>query len=49
VFVLEGEFVSELKDGRTHRLTKGMCVLVADGVDAHRPTTKTGVKLLIVD
>jgi hypothetical protein len=49
VFVLEGEFVSELKDGSKTLLTKGMCYLVADGTDAHRSSTETGVKLLIVD
>lgn len=49
VFVLEGQFESELKDGRKHVLTKGMCYLVADNTDAHRSYTKDGVKLLIVD
>ena len=49
VFVLEGEFTSELKDGRKSHLSKGMCYLVADGTDAHRSSTATGVKLLIVD
>ena len=49
VFVLEGEFDSELKDGRTFTLKKGMCYLVADHADAHRSFTKDGVKLLIVD
>lgn len=49
VFVLEGEFESELKDGRIFKLTKGMCYLVADHTDAHRSITKNGVKLLIVD
>jgi quercetin dioxygenase-like cupin family protein len=49
VFVLEGEFESELKDGRKFALKKGMCYLVADNTDAHRSVTKDGVKLLIVD
>jgi len=49
VFVLEGEFESELKDGRKYTLSKGMCYLVADHADAHRSITKNGVKLLIVD
>ena len=49
VFVLEGEFESELKDGRKSKLSKGMCYLVADHTDAHRSITKNGVKLLIVD
>lgn len=49
VFVLEGEFESELKDGRKDRLTKGMCYLVSDNAEAHRSSTEGGVKLLIVD
>lgn len=49
VYVLEGEFESELKDGRRSRLTPGMCYLVADGAEPHRSSTATGVKLLIVD
>jgi quercetin dioxygenase-like cupin family protein len=49
VFVLEGEFVSELEDGRKFTLSKGMSYLVADEADAHRSFTESGVKLLIVD
>ena len=49
VFVLDGEFESELKDGGRFILTKGMCYLVADNAEAHRSFTKNGVKLLIVD
>ncbi|MFH2047977.1 MAG: DHCW motif cupin fold protein [bacterium] len=49
VFVLDGSFTSELKDGRKYELTKGMCYLVADHAEAHRSSTQTGVKLLIVD
>lgn len=49
VFVLEGEFESELKDGRKFRLSKGMGYLVADHAEAHRSFTENGVSLLIVD
>ena len=49
VFVLEGEFESELRDGRKFRLIKGMCYLVADHAEEHRSFTNDGVKLLIVD
>ena len=49
VYVLEGAFESELKDGRKFRLTKGMCYLVSDDTDEHRSYTEQGVKLLIVD
>jgi quercetin dioxygenase-like cupin family protein len=49
VYVLDGDFESELKDGRKYNLSKGMCYLVSDNTDAHRSYTKNGVKLLIVD
>lgn len=49
VFVLDGEFTSELKDGRKFFLTKGMTYMVADNTDPHRSSTKNGVKLFIVD
>jgi quercetin dioxygenase-like cupin family protein len=49
VYVLDGEFTSELKDGRKFILTKGMSYIVADNTDPHRSSTKNGVKLFIVD
>ncbi len=49
VFVLDGEFTSELKDGRKFTLTKGMSYIVADNTDPHRSSTKNGVILFIVD
>jgi hypothetical protein len=50
LFVLEGELISELKDGRTFKLTPGMSYQVSDHGDApHRSTTKVGAKLFIVD
>jgi len=49
VYVLEGSFESELKDGRTYKLTRGMCYLVSDETDYHRSFTEQGVTLLIVD
>jgi len=49
VLVLEGEFESELADGRNFRLTPGMSYEVADDAEAHRSYTATGVKLFIVD
>jgi hypothetical protein len=50
LFVVEGEIVSELKDGRKSRLTRGMSYLVSDfGDPAHRSSTQTGAKLFIVD
>jgi hypothetical protein len=49
VHVLEGAFVSELKDGRKFELTRGMTYVVADGEEAHRSRSASGVTLLIVD
>jgi hypothetical protein len=49
VYVLEGSFVSELRDGRKSTVSEGMCYLVSDKAEAHRSSTELGVKLLIVD
>ncbi len=49
ILCLEGEFNSELDDGRVMKLTKGMCYFVGDNDEAHRSTTSTGCKLFIVD
>ncbi len=50
LFVLDGELVTELKDGRTFTLRPGMSYQVSDfGDAAHRSRTTTGAKLFIVD
>ena len=49
VYCLEGEMTSELSDGRTFTLTKGMSYLVSDNVSMHRSHSTAGVKLLIMD
>ena len=49
VHVLEGELVSELEDGRRSVLGAGATYVVADGDGAHRSSTPSGVRLLIVD
>lgn len=50
LYVLEGELISELKDGRKFTLKPGMSYQVSDNGDAaHRSSTSTGVKLFIVD
>ena len=49
VHCLEGDFISELKDGEKFTLTKGMTYVVTDEVSSHRSTTENGVKLLIID
>ena len=49
LLVLEGELETELKDGRRFTLTPGTSYQVADQAEPHRSSTKTGVKLFIVD
>ncbi|MBN1271339.1 MAG: DHCW motif cupin fold protein [Candidatus Aminicenantes bacterium] len=49
VHCLEGEFISELLDGRKFRFKKGMTYVVSDDASSHRSITEKGVKLLIVD
>ena len=46
---LEGELLTELRDGRRFVLKPGMSYQVADNHEAHRSFTRTGVKLFIVD
>jgi hypothetical protein len=50
LYVLEGEIDSELRDGRTFKLSAGMSYRVSDfGDPAHRSSTSRGAKLFIVD
>lgn len=50
LLVLEGELVSELRDGRSFTLKQGMSYHVSDQGDAsHRSSTKSGARLFIVD
>lgn len=49
VYVLDGELVTELRDGRSFTATRGQGYVVADGDGAHRSRTATGARLLIVD
>ena len=49
VHCLEGDFISELNDGKKSLLTKGMTYVVTDELSCHRSTTENGVKLLIID
>jgi hypothetical protein len=46
---LDGELDTELADGRRFTLCPGMSYQVADGVDAHRSSTRGGARLFIVD
>ncbi len=50
LFVIDGELVSELRDGRQFTLHAGMSYQVADFGDvAHRSSTIGGAKLFIFD
>lgn len=49
VLVLEGELVTELRDGRRFVLGPGVGYQVADGDGAHRSSSSKGVRLFIVD
>jgi hypothetical protein len=50
LYVVEGELDTELKDGRSFKLTPGMSYEVSTLGDApHRSATRTGAKLFIVD
>ena len=49
VHCLEGDFISEFKDGTKHIMTKGMTYVVSDELSSHRSVTETGAKLLIID
>jgi quercetin dioxygenase-like cupin family protein len=49
VHCLEGEFVSELENGQSFTLIKGMTYVVSDEMSSHKSITKNGVKLLIID
>jgi quercetin dioxygenase-like cupin family protein len=49
VHCLSGEFTTELQTGEHFVLKEGMSYLVSDEWSAHRSSTSTGVKLLIID
>jgi len=49
LFVLEGELVTELRDGRSFTLGPGQGYVVATGDGAHRSRSPRGARLFIVD
>jgi len=49
LLVLDGELVTELKDGRSVTMKPGMGYLVADEQTPHRSVTSGGATLFIVD
>jgi quercetin dioxygenase-like cupin family protein len=49
IFVLSGELITELRDGRHFTLGPGMSYQVADGDGAHRSVSPKGALLFVVD
>jgi quercetin dioxygenase-like cupin family protein len=49
VYCLEGELLTELRDGRAFVLRAGMSYQVADGETPHRSSTTAGARVFIVD
>lgn len=49
IYCIEGEMITELKDGRKITMRKGMSYIVGDNSMPHRSYTETGVRLFIVD
>jgi hypothetical protein len=49
VHCLEGSFISELDNGEQFILHQGMTYVVSDDMSNHRSSTRSGVKLLIID
>jgi hypothetical protein len=49
VLVLDGELITELRDGSRHRLGPGESYEVADDVAPHRSSSLKGAQLFIVD
>src|SRR3954468_17511112 len=49
VHCLEGEFITELQEGKKFSLSPGMTYIVSDELSSHRSISKDGVKLLIID
>jgi len=49
ILVLQGELITELRDGRQFTLGPGMSYQVGDGDGAHRSRSPQGARLFIVD
>ena len=49
IFCVDGELVTDLKDGRSFKLAPGMSYQVADDDGEHRSHTDKGARLFIVD
>ena len=49
IYVLEGELITELRDGRKFVMGPGHSYQVADGDGAHRSVSLRGARLFVVD
>jgi len=49
VHCLDGEFVSELQNGKEFIMIKGSTYVVSDDSSSHRSISKNGAKLMIID
>jgi quercetin dioxygenase-like cupin family protein len=49
LFVLEGELITELRDGRSFTLGPGQGYVVSEADGAHRSVSPRGARLFIVD
>ena len=49
LFVLEGEMITELKDGKRFVMKAGTSYQVSDELSSHRSYTKSGARLIIID
>ncbi|MES1225622.1 MAG: DHCW motif cupin fold protein [Bacteroidota bacterium] len=49
VYCLKGKFISEMENGESFTLTKGMSYIVSDNCSSHRSVSKNGTTLLIID
>ncbi len=49
VFIIDGDVMIEIEDGRKYELSKGMSFQVADNIDAHKAYSVKGAKAFIVD
>jgi hypothetical protein len=49
VHCLEGELVTEMENGESYVLKKGMSYIVSDDLSSHRSVTRSGARILVVD
>ncbi len=49
VHCLQGEFESEMENGKTVKMSQGMTYVVSDELSSHRSVSKNGVILMIID